>query len=187
MPSSPPRCRGSRAKVCRVSTAHWNSRRVDEAGTLLGERVEGVGQREDHVEVRDGQELRAARVDPARLRQGLALGTVSVAAGVVDGPRGPAAVAALEMTAEGRGATAFDRAQGAALHGRQPVRALERLAVGADDRGQSGPARLASCRRRPGRRRRAHGVSSAASAAGPAATGARPASSGPGGSSAWWC
>jgi hypothetical protein len=44
----------------------------------------------------------------------LALRTVAVAAGVVDGPRGPAAVAALEMTAEGRRAAGLDRAQGAA-------------------------------------------------------------------------
>ena len=130
---------------------------VDEARTVLSERVERVGQREDNVEVRDGQELRAAGLDPARLGQRLALRTVSVAAGVVDGPRGTAAVATLEMATERRRAAGLDRAQRAVLHGRQPVRVPKCLAVSADDRRQSRSARLDSCRRRFRRRRRAHG------------------------------
>lgn len=129
---------------------------VDEARIALGERVESVGQREDDVEVGDGQQLGSAGLDPARLGQRLAPWAVSVSAGVVDGPRGPAAVATLEMAAERRGTAGLDRAQGAALYGSQPMRALERGAVGAHDRGQIRPARLASCRRRPRRRRRAH-------------------------------
>jgi hypothetical protein len=130
---------------------------VDEARTVLSECVERMGQREDDVKVRDRQQLRAAGLDPAGLGQRLALRTVSVAAGVVDGPRGAAAVAALEMAAERRRATGLDRAQRAVLHGRQPVRAPKRLAVSANDRRQPGPACLSSCRRRIERRRRAHG------------------------------
>jgi len=38
--------------------------RVEDARIALRERIQRVGQGEDHMEVRNGQELRAARLDP---------------------------------------------------------------------------------------------------------------------------
>jgi len=129
---------------------------VDQARLVLGEMVESMGEREDDVEVGDGQQLSASVLDPALLGEGLALGAVAIAAGVVDGPRGAAAVTGLPMSAEGGGATGLDGAEGAALDGGQDLHSANVVAVDADDVRQLGleaPAR----RRRPRRRRAGHG------------------------------
>jgi hypothetical protein len=52
---------------------------VDELGVALGERVQGVVEGEDRVEVFDGEQLAAAGVEPAFGGQTLALGAVAVA------------------------------------------------------------------------------------------------------------
>ena len=54
---------------------------VEHAGIALGQRVEVVRQREDDVKVRNRQEVRLLRGEPAFLRRGLAFGAVAIAAG----------------------------------------------------------------------------------------------------------
>src|SRR5438309_6293390 len=78
--------------------------RIEDPGIALRERVQGVGQREDDMEVLHGQQLGAPGGEPALFRQGLALRAVAVAARVVGDPLGAARVARLPMTAEGGGA-----------------------------------------------------------------------------------
>jgi hypothetical protein len=57
------------------------------------------------MEVVDGKQVSAARFEPVRLSQGLALRTVSVAARVVDGASVSTATTRFEVTAEGCSAT----------------------------------------------------------------------------------
>ena len=57
--------------------------RVEDAGIALGERVQGVGQREYDVEILDGEQFGAAGGKPALFGEGLALRAVAVAAGIV--------------------------------------------------------------------------------------------------------
>jgi hypothetical protein len=47
-----------------------------------------VGQREDHVKVRNGQEVRLPRSEPPLLGEGLTFGTVPIATGVIGDARG---------------------------------------------------------------------------------------------------
>jgi len=74
-----------------------------------------VGECEDDVEVRDREEVGAAGLDPIVLGEELALGTVAVATGVIDGTSLPAAVTLLEVTAEGRRAAGREGVQDLAL------------------------------------------------------------------------
>jgi hypothetical protein len=69
------------------------------------QRAELGGQREDDVEVRDGQRPLHARLHPACLSQRLALRAVTVAAGIVSGAHDAAAWAHVEVSAENGGAT----------------------------------------------------------------------------------
>ena len=75
---------------------------VDERGLAPGEGVEFVRQGEHDMPVADVEELVALALDPAGLRERLALGTVAVPAGrVLNGDR-PAGVAPRREAAEGR-------------------------------------------------------------------------------------
>ena len=129
---------------------------VDQPGVTLSERVEGVREREDHVEVLDGEELAPAGGEPALGGQALALGAVAVAAGVVGDELGAAGDADGPVAAEGGGAAGGDGAQGAALSAGQGVGLLIRRAMGADDIGQLDPAPALGTRARSARRRGAH-------------------------------
>jgi len=82
--------------------------RVDDAGIALGERVERMRQGEDQMEVLDGEQFRAARVQPAFLGESLTFGTVAVAAGVVADLHGPAGITGVAMAAERGGAAGLD-------------------------------------------------------------------------------
>ena len=112
------------------------------------QRVEGVRQREHDVVVPGRQELVAARLDPALLGQGLALGAVAVPAGVVAQGEGAAAVAGLDVAAHGLGAAGLDGPHGAGLVGARVVALAVGLAVAPKQRRDLEPCRL---------RRRAHG------------------------------
>jgi hypothetical protein len=57
-------------------------------------------QREDHVEVGDGKQLALPFFQPGSASHCLALGTVSVAAGIVLNPLVPAVVALLQMATQ---------------------------------------------------------------------------------------
>jgi hypothetical protein len=77
------------------------------------------------------QQVRRLAVEPAGAGQGLALGAVAVAAGVVGHPLVAAVEAALDMPAQYGGAAGGQVAQGLALRGREhaPVAVEERTAV----------------------------------------------------------
>jgi hypothetical protein len=130
--------------------------RVEGAGSALGEGVEGMRQGEDEMEVLDGQQLRAPGVQPAFFREGLAFGTVAVAAGVVGDPFGPAGVTGLAMAAEGGGAAGLDGAHGAARGAGQRMGLAIRRAMGAEDVGQLHRPGSSRARRRVRRGRRMH-------------------------------
>jgi len=109
---------------------------------LVGEcqRVEGVREREDGVEVLDGQKLALACLQPPGLREGLALRAVAIAAGVVGRALEPAGIAPLDVPAEAGRATDLDGVHHREVRGRQGVVAAVRFAVQAEDVGDL-PAR----------------------------------------------
>jgi hypothetical protein len=81
--------------------------------------VEGVGEREDDVEVLHRQQLRRPLVQPRRARRPLALGAVPVATRVVARAAVPAAVAGLHVPAQRGRAAGGQVVQDAALLARQ--------------------------------------------------------------------
>ena len=86
-------------------------------------------QREDDVEVRNGQQVGAARGEPPFLGQRLTLRAVPIATGVVGDPHGAAAVTRLPMPAEDGGAAGRDRPERHVLDRREAVRPTIRVAV----------------------------------------------------------
>lgn len=126
--------------------------REDPTTIALYERPERSGQREDHVEVVRRQEPGEALLNPLRLAQALALGTVAVTTGIVGGTLVPTGVAHVEVTAEGGRPTQLDRAHRGALIFVDRVSVAIRLAVGAKDVGDF-QGRAINCRatRRAGR------------------------------------
>ena len=88
---------------------------VDHLRISLGERVDLMGQGEDQMEVGHRQELGTAGLDPALLREGLALRAMAVAAGVVTGDFRPTAITGLQMAPEGRRTAVLDGLHHAAL------------------------------------------------------------------------
>jgi hypothetical protein len=95
-------------------------------------RAQFGGQREDHVEVPHRQRTPHARRHPAGLSQCLALGTMTIAARVVDRALVATATAHVAMTAERTGAADRDVPQRPALHGAKRVRLSIRIAVTAE-------------------------------------------------------
>lgn len=77
--------------------------------------MERVRQRKDDVEILEREEFLSAGVDPSLLGQGLALGAVAIAAGVVDRTLGVAPVAPLEVSAERSRPARLDGVEDAAL------------------------------------------------------------------------
>ena len=135
--------------------------RVEDARIALRERVEVVRQREDDVEVRNGQEVGLARRQPPLFRQRLTLRTVTIAARIVRDAHGPAAVTRLPMPATRGGATGGDRPKCPLLNRDQPMRASIRLTMRAHNVGEFQPRDAGD--RRAGRHG-AHGVSPARAA-----------------------
>ena len=91
---------------------------VDDAGSRKSQPTELVGQREDDVEVGDGEQVGAAGLEPVLLGEQLALRAVAVATGVVDGAAVSAAVTLFEVTAEGGGAAGREGTQDLVLEQR---------------------------------------------------------------------
>ena len=110
--------------------------RVDHAWIALRERVERMGQGEDHMKVRNRQELRVTGRDPARTGLRLTRGTVAIPTGVVANPRGATVVTRLPMPAQEGGAARRDRAQRQRLDPREAMRAAIRVAVSPHDVGE---------------------------------------------------
>ena len=107
--------------------------RVDDARIALRQRVEVVRQREDDVEVRNRQQVGAARREPPFLGEGLTLGAMAIATGVVGDAHGAAPVTRLPMPAEDGGAAGRDRPERHVLDRREAVRPTIGVAVGAHD------------------------------------------------------
>ena len=107
--------------------------RVDHTRIALREGMEVVGQGEDDVEVRNGQEVGLVRRQPPFLGERLTLRAMAIATGVVGDPHGAAVITRLPMPAERGGAAGRDGPEGALLHRREPVRASIVVAVLADD------------------------------------------------------
>jgi hypothetical protein len=106
---------------------------IEDTGIALGHRIEGVGEGKDTVEIRDGQQVSQARLDPSRLGQGLALGAVAIPTRMVAGLVGSAVVALQQVPAQSRGAALFDRAHHAELLPREGVGGPVRLPSGAEN------------------------------------------------------
>ena len=136
--------------------------RVDHAGIALGERVQGMRQREDDVEVFDGEQFGLAGGEPALFGQGLALGAVAVAAGIVGEALGPTGIARLAMATERGGTARLDGLHRAALRAGQRVGVAIRRAMGAEDVGDLHRGTLSRARRPVGRPRRTHRLGQAA-------------------------
>lgn len=92
---------------------------------------------EDDVEVLDGEQILHPALEPLGLLEGLTLRAVAVPAGVVGDLPMPAAVAHLDVAAEGGGPAGDDRARRSGLIAAQP---REPTAVLTEDVGELGPA-----------------------------------------------
>ena len=108
---------------------------VDERLVLQGDGGDRLRDGEDDVEVRGVEELGVTVLDPLGPGQRLAAGAVPVAAGVVPDAGVVAAIALLDMPAEGGGPAGLDRVHDPPLGGRQGalLRAAIGLAVAAED------------------------------------------------------
>src|SRR5712691_2556662 len=94
------------------------------------------------MEIGEVSQLGATRVNPAQLRQGLALGTVAIATRVVPQDLRPTLVALRHVASQGRRATRLDRLHHPQLLPREAMRGAIGLAIGAEDIGdfESRPA-----------------------------------------------
>ena len=90
---------------------------------LEGQRCEQLGQREDHVEVLDRQQLSGALFEPRRAGSALALRAMAIAARAIGNRPMPATVALFDVATERCGATDCDVPQ------RFPLASGERGAI----------------------------------------------------------
>jgi hypothetical protein len=88
---------------------------IDDLFVLEGNRSQLFWNSKDNVVIGDGEKLCHARLQPFGSSQGLAFGTVAVAAGVVRVPLMAAAVALIQMTAQSGSSTDLDGAHGTTL------------------------------------------------------------------------
>jgi len=107
----------------------------EEATVAAHERPQRGRQSEDDVEVVGVKQALYSSGDPAELGRPLAGGAVAIEAGVVQGHLGRALLAAVEVAAEGGGATALEIAENAILLGREAILLSEAPAVGTEDGG----------------------------------------------------
>jgi hypothetical protein len=110
-----------------------------------------VGQGEDEMEISDGQQFLLPLLKPPLLGESLTLGAVTVAAGVVAGQLVATGIAAIQMAAEGGGATAFDQRHHLQSIARQGMLGSVAFAVQTEDVGYfpAGPPAGWSRSRRP--------------------------------------
>lgn len=99
----------------------------------MNQRPQLARQGEDDVEVSNRQHALRARSNPLLLREPLAFGAMSIAAGVIDRSLEAAVAAHLEMAAERSRTTELDRRKYPALGVRQVMMPLELGAVRSDD------------------------------------------------------
>jgi hypothetical protein len=97
------------------------------------ERVKLLGDGKDGVVVLDGEDVLLPRFHPAGFVEGLALGTVAIAAGIVPDLQMPTRLTGLDVAPERRGTAARDRPHSPLLLGGEPQKAV---AVRAEDVGQ---------------------------------------------------
>jgi len=95
-----------------------------------------VGEGEDEMEGTGGKEFGLLFIEPAGFGEGLALGAVARAAGVVGGVLKTAGVALVQVAAELSGAAAFDGAHDLEVLRRQGVCAAVLVPMLAEDVGQ---------------------------------------------------
>ena len=88
---------------------------IDHPWVSLGKRVDLVGEGEDQMEIGHRQELCTAGLDPALLRQRLALRAMAVAAGVVTRHFCAAVITHFQMAPKGRRTAVLDGLHHAAL------------------------------------------------------------------------
>ncbi len=93
-------------------------------------------EREDDMEVRNGQQVGLARREPPLLGEGLTLGTMAIATRVIGDACRAAVVTRLPMPAEDGGAAGRNRPQRPVLPCREPMRPPIGIAMRADDVGQ---------------------------------------------------
>ena len=134
-PVSAPRCLGSAAISRRVREGGPEEDVEQGALVLQGDGGDLLGEREDQVEVLAREQLVTALLEPRFAGGPLALGAVAVAARAVAETAVAAAVALLDLAAEGGGAAELDGGQDAPLQGGQGhgEAGLEGLAVAAED------------------------------------------------------
>ena len=94
-----------------------------------------MGKGKDTVEIRDGQQVGQARLDPPCLGERLALGAVAVAARMVPRLVGPTVVALEQVPAQGGGATLLDRAHHPELLPGQGMRGTIPIPIGTENVG----------------------------------------------------
>ena len=108
-PIRAPRCLGSAAIVMRSLGGSFEQQVVDHGLVLIGDLADRRRQGEDHVVIGDRQQLGLAFGQPSLRRRALALGAMPIATAVVRDRFASAVLAARDMPAEGRRATALDR------------------------------------------------------------------------------
>ena len=101
---------GRRPKVSSAHLDHGLADRLEQECKCLcrvapEERNEAVRNGEDLMEIGNGQQILDLGLDPKRLIETLALGTVPIATGVVERALSPAVIAPLQTSAQNAGAT----------------------------------------------------------------------------------
>ena len=108
---------------------------IEDTGIPLRQGIEGMRKGKHTVEIRDGQEVGEARLDPPRLGERLALGAMAIAARMVPGLIGPAVVALEQVPAEGGGPALLDRAHHPELLPSEGMRGAIRVPIGTENVG----------------------------------------------------
>jgi len=83
--------------------------------------IEFRGEGEDHMEIRDGQEVLAVGLDPSFFPQGLAFGAMAIPAGVIGYFHMTAVVTLIFMAAKDRGSAYLDGTHNSQLIAGQPM------------------------------------------------------------------
>ena len=116
---------------------------IDHLRVLQGKGSESLGQREHHVEIGHGQEVRLLGLKPLGRLTALALGTVPVPAGVVGDLPLAAVVTLLDMAPQNPGPALDHGPQDPGLSRGGPMAVPVGLTVAADDLGDLQPRPLA--------------------------------------------
>ena len=151
MPISAPRCLGIGRDFQQGGGAGGEQEMVKLTGVVLRQEVELVGNGEDHVKVRGGQQFLFACGEPAFPRLGLALGAVPVATRIIGDGLKSALRAGIEVTSERGGAAVLQGSEGFELLEieARSIPVEEALALHAEDIGHlhGGPIHFLCLRR----------------------------------------